>query len=452
MTLHKDLALDRLADIGNVAQFVAFRPTSSGRISQSFARLIGREPNAKFDSVTAAAAALMASSQDGAVNVRSYLPHDPQSREFVYGLRSVEAAVGHLDRLARDGLHLILNETIDVNDGGVSGVVHDETIEFAPDDTPRAVEKPEIASLPRNMGLALLNKVYGFAPDIPGGFDDRIEFSIHPGPRGWRQTNTLLWEIEHVPGGREAPRPSWPNRFSRHVGDKAFGLLIADALGASVPDTTVVARRVAPFSFGRATGSGEIWIRTCPREPQPGMFTTARGWRDPFALLAEEDTRGEIASVLSQAGVRPNWSGAALIGAGGSLIIEGKSGPGDSLMLGTSKPERLPRQILDDVAAVHSRLSEALGPVRIEWVHDGEQPWIVQLHVGATRTSAVALVDGEADSWVPFDVTEGLVALRALLLTLPLGTGLEVRGDVGLTSHIADVVRKWGRPARIKRS
>ena len=151
MTHHKDLALDRLATIGNVAQFVAFRPNKNGSLHQTYSRISQREPNVLFSSIEAAAAALLSSSQDGAVNVRSYLPDDPRSREFVYGLRSANEAVQHLERLASEGLHLILNETIDVNDGGVSGVVHDMFGEFAPDDTPRAVGKPRAASLPRQM-------------------------------------------------------------------------------------------------------------------------------------------------------------------------------------------------------------------------------------------------------------------------------------------------------------
>ncbi|USI76522.1 hypothetical protein [Sphingopyxis sp. USTB-05] len=451
MTLHKDKALDRLAGIGNVAQFIAWRP-EEGELRQSYSRLIGRDANAEFVSIAEAAGALLLASQDGRVNIRSYLPDDPRSREFVYGLTRVEDVLLHMERLAAEGLHLILNETIDVGDGGVSGVAHDAIIEFAPDDTPRAVEKPDIASLPRDMGLAILEQVYGFAPDIPGDARDRVEFSIHPGPRGWRQTNVLLWEIEADAGARTAPVPRWPNRFSRHIGDKAFGLLAANWFDAPVPSTSVVARRVAPFTFGRPTGSGERWIRTCPREPQPGLFTTARGWRDPFALLAEEDPdASQIASVLAQEGVPPLWSGAALVGADDMVFIEGKAGAGDSLMLGESLPEELPEAIVEDVVRLHARLSAALGPVRIEWVHDGNQPWVVQLHVGATQTSLHALVEGDAEEWIDFEVAAGLPALRLLLEQVPDNAGVNVIGDVGLTSHIADVLRKWGRPARLNR-
>src|SRR4029453_19591588 len=91
---------------------------------------------------------------------------------------------------------------------------------------------------------------------------------------------------------RLGARLTWPNRFSRFLGDKVFGLLVADLLGLPVPATTAVGRRVAPFSFGRPTGSGERWLRTCPAEPVPGRFLTQRGRRRPFAPLAVEDPSG----------------------------------------------------------------------------------------------------------------------------------------------------------------
>lgn len=451
MTLHKDEALDRLATIGNVAQFVAFRPDGSRKIRQSTSRVAGMPPNAPFSDPGHAAAALLAASAERAVNVRSYLPDDPRSREFVYGIGTVDEAVGHLRRLAAEGLHLILNETVDVGDGGVSGVAQGDVIEFAPDDTPRAVEKPGTASLPRDMGLAILTRVYGFPPDIPGRHADRVEFSIHPGPRGWRRTRTLLWEIEEAAGSRTSRPPAWPNRFSRHIGDKVFGLLVADALEAPVPATTVVSRRIAPFTFGRATGGGEIWIRTAPREPQPGLFTTAKGWRDPFALLAAEDVDGQIAAVLAQAGVEAEWSGAALVGSDDRVVVEGRSGEGDALMLGLAAPEPLPTKVLTSVERLHRNLSDALGPVRLEWVYDGSTAWVVQLHLGATRSAGDAVVEGEALRWVEFDGLRGLAELRDFLETIEPTTGVKLLGDIGLTSHMADLLRRRDGPSRIAR-
>jgi hypothetical protein len=122
-----------------VAQFVALRP-EGGSPQQTYCRIAGHEPNELFLDPRAAVDALLACSSKGKVNVRSFMPDDPRSREFVYGLPTTDEAVATLRRLTAEGLHTIVNETIDISDGGVSGVVQGDTIEFAPDDTPRYVD------------------------------------------------------------------------------------------------------------------------------------------------------------------------------------------------------------------------------------------------------------------------------------------------------------------------
>ncbi|QXQ07434.1 hypothetical protein KX816_05250 [Sphingosinicellaceae bacterium] len=445
----KDEILDRLARIGNVAQFFALRPSSSGPV-ETFSRIKGREPNQRHSDIDEAISGILNASADRMVNVRSYTPDSPRSREFVYGLNSLEAVANTIARLTAEGLHLIINETIDVSDGGVSGVVQGGTIEFAPDDTPRCVEKPGVASLPFEDGVAMLRTVYGFAPDLHAADGERTEFSIHPRPSGWRGTHTLLWE--HETGTRPArpTEPSWPNRFSRLIGDKAFGLLVADRLGLPVPRTLVIGRRVAPFSFGRPTGSAEVWTRTCPTEPQPGLYTTVKGWTDPFALLAAEDADADvIASVLRQDAVQAAHSGAAIVGPDGQLLVEGRSGEGDLLMLGTQGPQPLPVSVTSSVRDAHVALAAHLGPVRFEWVHDGLTVWVVQLHRGATQSTGRSIVPGDAREWREFKVGDGLERLRAMLVELPAGDGVVVHGDVGMTSHVADLLRRAGAPARL---
>jgi hypothetical protein len=449
MGLHKDEILDRLAEVGNVAQFVALRP-ERGCLSQSYNRISGRSPNEPFPTAREAIAALLAGSVDGTINVRSYVPDDPRSREFVYALPTVDAAFAAVERLAAEGLHLIVNETVDIGDGGVSGVVQGGTIEFSPDDTPRCVEKPGTASLPFDSGVAMLATVYGFRPSLESAPGERTEFSIHPRARGWRGSHTLLWEHETGVSAVVAASLRWPNRFSRMLGDKAFGLLVADRIGLAVPRTLVIGRRVAPFTFGRPTGSAEFWTRTCPHEPQPGLYATVKGWVDPFKLLSAEDGSGTaIASVLRQDAVRARHSGAAIVGPHGTLIIEGRRGEGDRLMLGIDRPEVLPREVIEAVEGAFSALSARLGPVRFEWVHDGDTTWIVQLHRGGTQTIATTIVPGEARCWLEFYVENGLEQLRATLDHLPDGAGLTLVGEVGLTSHVADIIRRAGAPARL---
>jgi hypothetical protein len=447
MSLRKDEILDRLAERGSVAQFISYRPDDRGAPLMSFNRLAGASANASFSSMTSAIEALFARSPEGTVNVRSYTPDSPRSREFLYGLQTVDDVVAAINRLTSEGLHTIANETVNVADGGVSGVVQGDTVEFAPDDTPRCVEKPGVASLPFDLAIRLLSTVYGFVPDLQCG-KVRTEFSIHPLRRGTRQSHTLLWEQEENVGMTVDATMQWPNRFSRHIGDKAYGLLMAWMLGLKVPYTTAIPRRLAPFSFGTPTGSHEIWTRTCPVEPRPGLYTTTLGWIDPFSLLGKEDPDGtQIASLLSQAAVPAAYAGAAIVGPQG-LIVEGKAGSGDSFMLGVAPPEALPDSILDDITSQYDELSRHLGAVRFEWVHDGSSPWLVQLHRGATGSSGSVIVPGDADHWVPFKVTQGLEALRTLVENLPKNSGIELVGEVGLTSHFADLVRKVAVPTR----
>lgn len=445
----KDEVLDRLAGHGNVAQFIALRPTQNG-IAQSYSRIRGHKPNSPFESPSHAISALLRSSHSRMVNVRSYVPHDPRSQEFVYGLRNVDETLAAVHRLAAAGLHLIVNETIDVSDGGVSGVVQGGMIEFSPDDTPRCVEKPGVASLPFEVGMELLTLVYGFRPDVEARSGLRTEFSIHPLKQGWRSTHTILWEQEEGVLGETVPAQRWPNRFSRHIGDKAYGLIMAHIAGLPVPRTLVIPRRVAPFSFGEATGSAEVWTRTCPFEPQPGLYTTIKGWTDPYTLLGNEDPTGKVlASALRQDAVPAHHSGAAIVQGDGKLAIEGLEGEGDQFMLGSKVAAKLPDDVIRDVRDVFLSLEHRFGPVRFEWVHDGERAWLVQLHLGATKSTAAEIVPGEALHWTDFRTEDGLEKLRSLLTGLPADGGIRVIGQVGLTSHIADVLRRAGFPARV---
>jgi hypothetical protein len=451
MSFRKDRSLDELARVGNVAQFVSFAP-DGGRAVQQYSRVAGFEPNHVFATNYEAVASLLAASPDGTINIRSFTPDSPRSRDFHYGIADADGARMLADRLSSDSLFVIANETVDVSDGGVSGVVQGGVIEFAPDDTPRCVEKEGTASLPIEWGIAVLRRVYGFEPDIVDAGKGRLEFSVHPKPRGWKKTHTLMWEYEASDSAPASANLAWPNRFSRHIGDKAFGLLIADVMGLQVPKTTVISRRVAPFSFGERTGSLQFWTRTSPVEQEPGRFTTVKGWIDPFRLLSREDPEnGSIASVLSQSAVEAHFSGAAIADCDGKPVVEGARGEGDRFMLGQHGPETLPVEIVRDVERTYTQAVAAIGAVRFEWVHDGERVWIVQLHKGGTSSAAATLVPGEAAEWAVFKASRGLEELRRFLADLPPDVGIKIEGEIGLTSHFADLLRKTKRPARISR-
>lgn len=453
-TMHyKDKILDRLATKANVAQFVSFDPSLEQRYSQIFAH----EANDKFELIEQAINEILNQSVENLVNIRSFDPSDPKSREFIYGLKNVSEVREALQRLAASGLYTIVNETIDICDGGVSGVLLGDVIEFAPGDTPRCVEKPGTAALPRQLGLRLLETVYGFTPSLDYSPQTRVEFSIHPLRRGFLHDHTIIWELEDVGISHEANTEIvWPNNFSRFIGDKAYGLLIAHLLELPVADTTVIARTLAPFRFGKPTGSAEVWIRTCPAVQIPGKFTTKHGWCDPFKLMATEDPDGEkIVSILSQASVEAIYSGALVVSENqqGSeeILIEGTRGFGENFMIGQKKPISLPDEIIRSVQNLYNLAAIKLGTVRMEWVADHNQVWIVQLHRGAVKSSGRIIYPGNVLSYHRFDVEQGLEALRGLITTINnKNEGIILVGNIGITSHFGDVLRRAKIPSKIE--
>jgi hypothetical protein len=451
----KDEILDSLSSQANVAQFVSFDPDTKPRFSHVF----GQKPNAVFPDIHTAVETLLNASSGKSVNVRSFHPADPKSREFVYGLSLVDEVVEVVKRLARIGLYTIVNETVDIKDGGVSGVALGDVIEFAPGDTPRCVEQPGTVSLSRSLGTRLLETVYGFRPDLPFSPLTRVEFSIHPLRRGVRNEHTIIWETEEVGESTATAELAWPNKFSRLIGDKAFGLLIAHLLKLPVPYTLVIPRRIAPFSFGSRTRSGETWLRTCPIVQVPGKFTTLRGWSDPYELLNKEDSEGtQIASILAQDGIDASYSGAVLSSIANAnhsnaLTIEGTAGFGDEFMVGTKKRISLPRSVELAVERLYRRAFQMIGPVRMEWVLGNRKVWIVQFHKGASLSYGNVIVPGEAPRFVPFRIELGLERLRQLIDEVGTSSdGIELQGDVGITSHFGDVLRRAQIPSRIRRS
>lgn len=447
----KDRVLNGLAEGANIAQFASFGPGSVPE--PRYSRVDGFPANHEFDDPASAILSLIGSSVEHSVNVRSFDPQQPQSNEFVYGLRSVDEADATVRRIAASGLHTIVNETVDIEDGGVSGVSFAGILEFAPKDTPRCVEKPGTVAIARDLGLKLLKTAYGFAPSLDYPTDMRVEFSLHPVRRGYRKEHTIIWEMEQeTTSPNLAATLTWPNRFSRFLGDKAFGLLVADSLGLPIPHTVVVARALAPFSFGRHTGTSEPWIRTCPVEPVPGKFTTERGWIDPYDLLHSEDPSGlEIASVLSQEGVDARFSGAALTQPDGKPLIEGVAGTGDEFMVGSRRPAHLPVRVRAAVNELFMVISDKLGPAQFEWVYDGSTVWVVQLHHGGTVSSGRTIYPGSPKTEHRFPVEQGLESLRELVSRIQ-GTdeGIVLIGDVGVTSHFGDVLRKASVPSHIE--
>jgi hypothetical protein len=464
----KDAALDRLALIGNIAQFVSFGPDIA--LPQRFSRINGYQPNHHFSSPGEAVACIFRHSPEGSVNIRSFSPGSPKGEPLIYGLRKEKDVLAALRKKAAENKITIVNETIDVNDGGVSGVMIGEVMEFSPGDTPKCVEKDGICRLPRDIGLRLLENVYGFRPALDFPPSSRVEFSIHPQRRGIHQNHTILWELEEIndPPGKPG-EIWWPNNFSRMLGDKAFGLLIADAIGLPVPETIVISRNIAPFMFGRQTGTLEVWMRTCPEIPVPGKYSTCFGWCDPFKLIAEEELAFKndpgfvpISSVLAQKSVHAEFAGSLSPREpdGSEPFIEGASGPGDRFMIAKTGPEALPGKVKQDVKKIYDIAFNELGPVEIEWVYDGSNAWALQLHrseelldSGILRCGEIIIYPGEPGDYLELSVSEGLDALRKRIPEAKARSqGIVLIGNVGITSHFGDLLRKAKIPAKIKRT
>ena len=119
-------------------------------------------------------------------------------------------------------------------------------------------------------------------------------------------------------------------------------------------------------------------------------------------------------------------------------------------MQGEIAAEALPEKVLADLNSQYDVLSKTLEDVRFEWAHDGSQVWILQLHKGRSISSGRIIVPGEASSWLEYKVGSRLSELRSLVeQALQTGSGINVIGHVGMSSHVADVLRKASIPAKM---
>jgi hypothetical protein len=312
------------------------------------------------------------------------------------------------------------------------------------------VEKPGVCRLPYMIGGEMLDTIYGVRVGTRLRRCDRVEFSLHPLRRGYRQEHMTVWEREEVGEFDFKVKPSWPNRFSEFIGDKLFGLLVADAIGLPVPRTTAICQNLRPFQFGHHPMTGDYWLRTCPAVPQPGKLLTQKGWANPFEVGMSDPA---IRAILSQEGVEAAWSGACITGKNGAAYFEGVEGEGDRFMVGEAAPIEIPEDIKAEIREAYDRLCRAIGPSRFEWVVDPHgQLWIVQLHVGATESNGQTIYPGEPENgWLEFEVHHGLDNLRTIAgCALANLQGIVLVGNVGVTSHFGDVLRKAQIPARLQ--
>ena len=457
----KDKVLDKIyLTNNNIAQYISFKPN---REKPNYIHIKNYTPENSTNKDIILN--LINSSKSKSVNIRSFSPERMKGNKLIFNKKKSDIydILNIVEQNKQKGFYSIINENIDINDGGVSGVIFQDLIEFSPHDTPKCVEKEGVCSLPKTIGLKLLEMVYGFAPrsNFPNNF--RVEFSIHPQKQGVLEEHTIIWEIEEYSNEIKNHNSSiiWPNNFSKFIGDKVFGLLIANILGFKTPFTTTIARNTPPFSFGERTGSKEKWLRTCPIEKTPGKYFSGNYWVDPFKLISEEETTGNnkinIASLLSQDSIEAEYSGASIIGENeNDDIIEGVKGKGDSFMIGENEPETLPENILKKVKELNDKLRlhfNLLGNISIEWVCDKNTIWIVQLNQLKSKSSKYIIVEGNPKYYMDFDIKKGLENLRTKISEIQnKNIGINLIGKVGITSHFGDILRIANIPSTLKRS
>ena len=457
----KDDKLDYLITqgISNIAQFVSFDPNSC--LKAKYVHI--NNFNYKRDvSTKELITKLIFSSSSHSVNIRSFSPIEMKGNKLIFNkkIEDIDDIISIIEANTQAGKHTIINENISIFDSGVSGVALGDIIEFSPEDTPKCVDKEGICSLPRDMGLKILSNIYGFTPDINFDSNIRIEFSIHPSRQGVKKQHTIIWEYELYNNIENEVKIIWPNRFSKFIGDKVFGLLIADALGFLVPKTTVISRKIAPFTFGSETGLIEKWIRTSPIVKEPGKYYSGANWIDPFKLIDEEEAKAprniNIASILSQDAVEALYSGASLIKSNKENdIIEGVAGRGADFMVGTHDQESLPLSVINAVKIINNQFRlyhKLIGDVSIEWVFDGKNVWVVQLNQLKTNMNnnddSRTIVYGTPDYYEKVYVKDGLESLRENIdYYKNKNIGIELVGNVGITSHFGDLLRLSNIPS-----
>ena len=118
-------------------------------------------------------------------------------------------------------------------------------------------------------------------------------------------------------------------------------------------------------------------------------------------------------------------------------------------MLARAAPAPLPDRVLDDVRRLGARAAAALGPVRFEWSHDGRTAWVVQLHQAASTATRHHHPPGHPGPLAPVRPGPRPRAAAPPDRAVDPGDGIELTGDVGVTSHAGDLLRRAAIPSRL---
>lgn len=409
---------------------------------------------------------LLTHSKEGSVNIRTWRKDREKGSEFIYGLTSVDEIVSKLNKLRSEGYEILLNETIDKDDGGISGVMLGNIVEFAPFSTPRNVENGNVCRLPIDIAIRILaytynlsvttfNKLMNLSKISKEGH--RIEFSVHP-----KHPQYTVWEIDTLEGRQSPKFINVPQDcdFSKMIGNKTFGLLLMSAMNINVPNSEVINMYLdEKFKFGLYENkqSDYKWLRPAPKIKEPGKYDSIRSKKLDIPKRIREWDK-EISSYIIQDDVNSEYSGSAIMRENWRVIVEGVEGTGEDFMVGKKEVESLPKSIIDKVirTLLELRLDfEKNGIINttfsIEWgivdrtviifqfnfiEDDSNEDWIVEPKNGDT-------------TYIDYNVERGLEEFRDLTSKIKEGQGINLIGNIGITSHFGDLLRKYRIPSRI---
>jgi hypothetical protein len=81
----------------------------------------------------------------------------------------------------------------------------------------------------------------------------------------------------------------------------------------------------------------------------------------------------------------------------------------------------------------------------------GNTAWIVQLHKGVSLTFRRTIYPGNPEKYHVLDVEKGIDGLRNLIEKVEgTGDGIIIQGNVGVTSHFGDLLRRARIPSKIR--
>ena len=215
--------------------------------------------------------------------------------------------------------------------------------------------------------------------------------------------------------------------------------------GFDVPKSLVLSRELPPFTFGKTIDNNQpLWTRTAPKQKDSGRFHTSSKWQDPFLLMQKEEEKCDndinIASLIIQQGIEAKYSGAGLLNKE-IKIIEAVKGYGDDFMLGLKSNKEDVAHLFKD--SFIDTLLKVFSNCSFEWVIDNKDSiWIVQVNQIKGEFTEHDIVLGDCKEYIYFDTDKGLDELRELIQTIKgKDVGINLIGNVGVTSHFGDILR-----------